>query len=136
GDVVDRMLLAHALTHAVQDQHFGVLAAADDPSNDERSLALHAVLEGDATLAGVAYVFGGLPESSLLELLDRLGAVPAEIEAALPDTPPVLRDSLVFQYSAGARFVTLAYLTGGWRAADALLAYPPSSTEQVLAPEK
>ena len=135
-DLVNEMLLAHELTHALQDQHFGVLAAADDPSNDDRSLALHAVLEGDATLAGFAYVFGGLPESSLLDLVERLGAVPAEIEAALPDTPRVLRDSLVFQYSAGARFVALAYLKGGWRAVDALLAYPPSSTEQILWPEK
>lgn len=135
-DLVNEMLLAHELTHALQDQHFGVLSAADDESNDDRSLTLHAVLEGDATLAGFAYVFGGLPEKSLIDLVDRLGAVPAEIEAALPDTPPILRDSLVFQYSAGSRFVALAYLRGGWRAVDALLAHPPSSTEQILWPEK
>jgi hypothetical protein len=135
-DLVNEMLLAHELTHALQDQHFGVLAAADDPTNDDRSLALHAVLEGDATLAGFAYLFGGLPERSLIELVDRLGAVPDEIQAALPDTPPVLRDSLVFQYTAGSRFVALAYLRGGWRAVDALLAHPPSSTEQILWPDK
>jgi len=135
-DLVNEMLLAHELTHALQDQHFGVLAAADDPTNDDRSLTLHAVLEGDATLAGFAYVFGGLPDSSLLDLVDRLGAVPDEIQAALPDTPPVLRDSLVFQYSEGARFVAFAYLRGGWPAVDALLAHPPSSTEQILWPDK
>jgi hypothetical protein len=135
-DLVNEMLLAHELTHALQDQHFGLLAAAEDESNDDRALTLHAVLEGDATLAGFAYVFGGLPERSLLDLVDRLGAVPQEIAAALPDTPPVLRDSLVFQYSAGSRFVALAYLRGGWRAVDALLAHPPSSTEQILWPEK
>jgi hypothetical protein len=135
-DLVNEMLLAHELTHALQDQHFGVLSAAEDPSNDDRSLALHAVLEGDATLAGFAYVLGGLPDASLLELVDRLGAIPAEVEAALPDTPPLLRDSLVFQYSAGTKFVALAYLRGGWKAVDALLAYPPKSTKQILWPEK
>ncbi len=66
-DLVNEMLLAHELTHALQDQHFGTLAAADDPSNDDRSLAIHAVVEGDATLAGFAYLFGGLPENSLLD---------------------------------------------------------------------
>jgi hypothetical protein len=135
-DLVNEMLLAHELTHALQDQNFGTLKAADDPSNDDRSLAIHAVVEGDATLAGFAYLFGGLPENSVLDLVDRLGAVPAELEKTLPDTPPVLRDSLVFQYSAGAKFVALAYLRGGWTAVNALLQYPPTSTEQVLWPDK
>jgi hypothetical protein len=135
-DLVNEMLLSHELTHALQDQHFGALAAADDPSNDDRSLAIHAVLEGDATLTGFAYVLGGLPEKTLLDLVDRLSAIPAELEAELPDTPAILRESLVFQYSAGAHFVALAYLRGGWDAVNALLAHPPISTEQVLWPEK
>jgi len=135
-DLVNEMLLAHELTHALQDQNFGTLTAADDPSNDDRALAIHAVVEGDATLAGFAYLFGGLPENSVLDLVDRLGAVPAELEKTLPDTPPVLRDSLVFQYSAGAKFVALAYLRGGWAAVNTLLANPPTSTEQVLWPDK
>jgi hypothetical protein len=135
-DLVNEMLLAHELTHALQDQNFSTLTAADDPSNDDRALAIHAVVEGDATLAGFAYLFGGLPENSVLDLVDRLGAVPAELEKTLPDTPPVLRDSLVFQYSEGAKFVALAYLRGGWPAVNTLLANPPTSTEQVLWPDK
>ena len=135
-DLVNEMLLAHELTHALQDQHFGTLAAADDPTNDDRSLAMHAVLEGDATLAGFAYLFGGLPERSLVDLVDRLGAIPAEVQAQLPDTPPVLRESLIFQYAAGSRFVALAYLRGGWPTVNAVLASPPTSTEQILWPEK
>lgn len=135
-DLVNEMLLAHELTHALQDQHFGILSAADDPSNDDHSLAIRAVIEGDATLAGFAYILGGLPESSLLDLVQRLDLIPAELEAELPDTPPILRDSLVFQYSAGARFVALAYLRSGWPGVNALLRYPPSSTEQILWPEK
>jgi len=135
-DLVNEMLLAHELTHALQDQNFGTLKAADDPSNDDRALAIHAVVEGDATLAGFAYVAGGLTENSVQEVVDGLGAVPAELQKTLPDTPPVLRDSLVFEYSAGAKFVALAYLRGGWTAVNTLLQYPPTSTEQVLWPDK
>jgi hypothetical protein len=62
--------------------------------------------------------------------------VPAEGEKTLPETPPVLRAALVFQYSAGAKFVALAYLRGGWAAVNELLAQPPTSTEQVLWPDK
>ena len=135
-DLVNEMLLAHELTHALQDQHFGILAAADDPSNDDRTLAVHAVIEGDATLAGFAYVLGGLRESTIVDLVGRLDMIPDELEAELPDTPPILRDSLVFQYSAGARFVAMAYQRSGWAGVNALLAHPPVSTEQVLWPEK
>jgi len=77
-----------------------------------------------------------LPESSVEDLVDRLGAVPDELQKTLPDIPPVLRESLVFQYSAGAKFVALAYLRGGWPAVNSLLAHPPTSTEQVLWPER
>ncbi len=135
-DLVNEMLLAHELTHALQDQHFGILAAADDPTNDDRSIAMHAVIEGDATLAGFAYVLGGLPKDSVVDLVGRLGAIPDELEKELPDTPPILRDSLTFQYSGGARFVAMAYLRAGWEGVNALLAHPPTSSEQILWPEK
>ncbi|MGH7805999.1 MAG: hypothetical protein ACREQJ_16745, partial [Candidatus Binatia bacterium] len=135
-DLVGEMLLAHELTHALQDQTSQVLAAADDPENDDRALATRAVVEGDATLAGFAYTLGGLREEAILDLVDRLGAIPTEIASVLPETPPILREPLVFQYSQGARFVAWAYLRGGWPAVDALLRHPPASTEQVLWPDR
>lgn len=135
-DLVGEMLLAHELTHALQDQNFAILGAADDRSNDDRALAIRSVLEGDATLSGFAYVFGGLPKRSLLDLVQQLEGIPAEVAAAMPQIPPVLREELVFQYSAGANFVSWAYLRAGWRGVNALLAHPPTSSEQILWPEK
>ncbi len=134
-DLVNEMLLAHELTHALQDQNFGVLGLADDPANDDRGLAIKAVIEGDATLAGFAYVLGGLPAGALESLVAQLDSSPSEIAATLPDVPPLLRETLVFQYSAGAAFVAEAYRRAGWLGVDALLRYPPASTEQVLRPE-
>lgn len=135
-DLVGEMILAHELTHALQDQHFSVLGLTDDSTNEDRALAASAVVEGDATLSGFAYVFGGLPTPSLLEVVQRLQAIPLEVAATLPDTPPALREALIFRYTAGANFVAWAYLRGGWTAVDALLANPPTSTEQLLWPEK
>lgn len=135
-DLVGEMLLAHELTHALQDQSSGALAAADDPSNDDRALAIRAVVEGDATLAGFAYMLGGLAEEQLGPLVEQLGAIPGDLADLLPETPRVLRETLVFQYAAGAEFVADAYRRGGWKAVDALLREPPQSTEQVLHPAR
>jgi len=44
------MLLAHELTHALQDQNFNLEASLDKVKNDDdRALALKSVAEGDAT---------------------------------------------------------------------------------------
>jgi hypothetical protein len=135
-DLVGEMLLAHELTHALQDQNFDVVGRMTDPLDDDRALAAAAAIEGDATLAGFAYLLGGLPTESLLALVDRLQAIPTEVAASLPDSPTLLRETLAFRYSSGARFAAWAYLRAGWDGVNAILVSPPESTEQVLWPEK
>ena len=52
-DVVGEMLLAHELTHALQDQNFDLESSLDKvKDNDDRALALKSVAEGDATHRG------------------------------------------------------------------------------------
>src|SRR5207249_2239333 len=63
-DLVSEFLVAHELTHALQDQHYH-LPTRPEPLLDghgDRELARHALLEGDATLAGFAYVLGRQPD--------------------------------------------------------------------------
>src|SRR3989442_12346096 len=58
-----RVVMAHELTHALQDQHFKVdpwLEAAKP--NDDAELARDPVLEGSALAAMVAYTFRGMPK--------------------------------------------------------------------------
>ena len=133
-DLAGEMLLAHELTHALQHQWTGALARSADPGEDDRGLALRAVVEGDATLAGFAAVLGGLDRESAAGLAKALGGVPAELEALLPEIPRLLRETLVFQYVEGSRFVAEAFRRGGWPGVDRLLRHPPLSTEQVLHP--
>ncbi len=134
-DVVGEMLLAHELTHALQDQNFDLESSLDKvKNNDDRELALKSVAEGDATIAGFAYVMGRMDDSTADALANNLKQLPQALAAEVPNTPEGLSAPLVFQYSEGVRFVAEAYRRGGWRAVDALYRNPPQSSHQILHP--
>jgi hypothetical protein len=135
-DVVGEMLLAHELTHALQDQNFGLEPRLDQlKGDDDRALALKCVAEGDATLAGFAYAVGRMDDSTADALANNLKQLPQALAAEAPDTPAGLSVPLLFQYSDGVRFVAEAYRHGGWSAVDALYRNPPQSSHQILHPE-
>ncbi len=135
-DLVGEMLLAHEYTHALQDQHFGLEAALDRiKNNDDRSLALKSVAEGDATIAGFGYVAGAMDGATADQVASRLEDLPSAFAAETKNAPEGLSVPLIFQYSAGAKFVTYAFHRGGWRAVDALYRNPPQSSQQIIHPE-
>jgi hypothetical protein len=134
-DVAGEMLLAHELTHALQDQNFDLATRLDEVKNDDdRALALKSVAEGDATIAGFAYAAGRMDDSTPDALADSLKNLPQALAAEAPDTPQGLSAPLLFQYSDGVRFVGEAYRRGGWSAVDALYRNPPQSSHQILHP--
>jgi hypothetical protein len=134
-DATGEMLVAHELTHALQEQYFGLHSALDRiTDNDDAELALKAVAEGDATLVGYGYVAGPLDAEAIGTLLTHLQDMPKLLDVQSPGTPAALRDSLIFQYSDGTRFVGEAYKRGGWNAVNALYRKPPLSTRQIIDP--
>ncbi len=134
-DVVGEMLLAHELTHALQDQNFDLEKSLDEvKDDDDRALALKSVAEGDATIAGFAYAAGRMDNSTADALANNLKQLPQALEAEAPDTPEGLRAPLVFQYTDGVRFVDEAYRRGGWPSVNALYRNPPQSSHQILHP--
>ncbi|HXZ88952.1 MAG TPA: hypothetical protein VEF07_10290 [Candidatus Binataceae bacterium] len=135
-DPAGEMLLAHELTHALQDQAFGIDAMLKRvKDNDDRSLALKSVAEGDATLAGFAYIAGGLTNTSVDAVVSKLANLPEAFNAESGDVPEGLSTPLLFQYSGGTRFVGEAWRRGGWAKVNALYANPPASTQQIMQPE-
>jgi hypothetical protein len=138
-DLVGEFLVAHELTHALQDQHFG-LPTKPEPllgGHGDARLARQALLEGDATLAGFAYVQRGTPDRDTIGWIQRkLHGVPAEIDERYPDVPELVRTSLAFQYDAGTSFAGWALADGGWAAVDRVERDPPDSTEQILHPAR
>ncbi|MFZ0887565.1 MAG: hypothetical protein WA005_03865, partial [Candidatus Binataceae bacterium] len=134
-DVVGEMMLAHELTHALQDQHFGLEQNLEKfKDNSDRALALKCVAEGDATLAGFGYVIGRLDDETADELVSKMDELPKEFAAKTVGVPQGLSAPLIFQYSAGTRLVAQAYRRGGWRAVDALYREMPQSSQQVMHP--
>ena len=82
------LLQAHELTHALQDQHFKLDRLLNAVKhNDDQEIAIHAVIEGDATLAGLAYVAGGMTVEEEKNIVDHFAAVPDHFEPEASGTP-------------------------------------------------
>ncbi|NLG27404.1 MAG: tetratricopeptide repeat protein, partial [Chloroflexi bacterium] len=131
--VDEEIVTAHEYAHALQDQHFGLQRLAGQPGGDDAALAFRALVEGDATVTTEAYVAGNVILSDQWAAMSDAGGYDEE---ALNRAPLFIREMQLFPYEAGARFVQAAYDTGGWAGVDALYAKPPTSTEQVLHPER
>jgi hypothetical protein len=132
---IDETQVAYELTHALQDQHFDVHRAIDRiTDNSDRALALKSVVEGDAALVGYCYRFGRVDADTVRSALGHIQDMPGMFGGQLSDTPAALRDSLIFQYTEGTRFVAETYRRGGWSAVNALYLNPPLSTREIVEP--
>jgi hypothetical protein len=136
-----RLVLAHEIEHALQDQNFGIPDLAALPNDDVR-LARSALLEGDAMAVMTAYAAqrAGRPLKESIaaaaEAMQRAGTEGLAANAAqLKQAPAVVREELLFPYAQGFALVAEAYKRGGFAQVDKLFANPPQSTHQVLHPE-
>jgi len=136
-DIMGEMVLAHELTHALQDQHFSVGKLLEESSNNDRNLALRCLIEGDALLAGFGYLVGYLDEENTQrvsqEIQNSMGQARSNLSA---DIPEAVLEQLLFQYYGGVSFVSQFFNERGWLGIDRIYSNPPLSTEQVLHPEK
>ncbi|MDD2707746.1 MAG: hypothetical protein PHV34_07020 [Verrucomicrobiae bacterium] len=130
----DRMVLAHELVHALQDQHFDFSTLAlRAKSNDDAALAAAALVEGDASFYMMRYVQGDYRAGGVM---GDLGMLFSQQTDKLFSAPVFLRDTLLFPYQEGQAFVNAVYEAGGQARLDAAYRHPPQSTTQILHPEK
>lgn len=135
---LDDAVAVHELTHALQDQHFAIGRKDYALRNDwDASLALHAVIEGDATLVMMAKLAGisGISLEDLVSndmLVNALSTAAAMMRTDNSSTPRYFIDELAFPYVQGLRFVIEAYRRGGWAAVDRIYGDPPRSTREIL----
>ena len=127
-------VMAHELTHALQDQHFNLRRFEKWPKGDsDAELAAHALIEGDATLAMTLY----MAKNPLVALafIRSLGSESAASEQ-YKQAPRVIRESLMFPYEEGSAWATQLYKRGGWQMVSDSFNKLPQSSEQILHVDK
>lgn len=129
---------AHELMHALQDQHFalGDLSSAGDVDlSSEEALALRALAEGEAELLESQYQERFFTVDEQIEVFNIIQTLYRPTQFTI-EPVPVLTAQFYFPYEDGAAFVADAYARGGWDAVTNLWANRPTSTEQILHPER
>jgi hypothetical protein len=147
-------VLAHELTHALQDQHTDLdkwddqtpddvsLNSPDDTDHlakDEMDTAREAVVEGQATAVMMDYILKPMGKSLVKnpEILDFVKQQMAESENSpvLARAPLLLSESLLFPYREGLSFEQDVWMDKGQAAAfTGTLDRPPTSTWEIINP--
>lgn len=146
-------VLAHELTHALQDQSFGIerwLKAPEeadqkdpspsDISSDEETAARQAVTEGQAmvvlldyTLAPTGNTLADSPQ--IVEALKQTMLVGTPDSPAFREAPIFLKETLTFPYRYGLDFTTALLQAGGKEMAYAgAFKNPPKNTREIMEP--
>jgi hypothetical protein len=127
----ERVTLAHELTHAIDDQNFGLerIDALITSCRDEAASAAIALVEGNATFFMTAYAFRYLTTEEQLTLGEG-------VDADQPEVAPFIEDQQIWPYTAGQGFVTALSTDGGIETIDDAFRDLPVSTEQILHPER
>jgi hypothetical protein len=149
-------VLAHELTHALQDQSFGIekwmkgskedIDKKDDPSpddvaGDEESAARQAVVEGQAMVVLLDYSLAPtgktLQESpQIVEALKQGMLVGTADSPTFRDAPIFLKEELTFPYRYGLDFTAALLQAGGKELAYAgAFKDPPKTTREIMEPE-
>jgi hypothetical protein len=127
--VVGEITLAHELTHALEDQRFGI---EEPTTSDDRALARTALIEGTATLVMEEYLQRHFTSE------EALGGLLGSAFEDTGDLPPFLEAQVLFPYTGGEAFASdlVRRANGRWNLVDtAYELRPPVSTEQIMHPD-
>ncbi len=149
-------VLAHELTHALQDQHSDLekwddqtpddvstdaAGDTDHLSRDEMDTARDAVAEGQATAVMMDYMLKPLGKSIVdnPELMDAIRSQMSSTEDSpvMARAPLLLSESMLFPYREGLSFEQDVWMDQGQTAAFAgALDRPPTSTWEIINPRQ
>jgi hypothetical protein len=144
-------ILAHELTHALQDQNYGLKGFLNEPkpaanpaaeqTEDDIPLARRAVAEGQAQVVLVDYLLAPMGRSLqttpglIYQMEDPVVRATADSEL-LHSAPMIMRETGSFPYSSGLIFEGELLQSGGKQLAFAgAFARPPRTTHEVLQPK-
>ncbi len=148
-------VLAHELTHALQDQNFDLDKWGDvtpepkapvksDPYKiepDEERAARQSVSEGQAMLVMLDFILAPSGRTVadapfMAEMFKQQTLEETESSPVLKSAPMYIRESLLFAYTFGLGFEQRLLHEGGYQLAfDAALRVPPRNTHQIMEPQ-
>jgi len=156
GAEQQKPVLAHELTHALQDQSFGLEKymkpagtdlekkkeiTAQDIENDEISTTREAVVEGQAMVVLVDYMLAPMGQSlkdspQVVQALKDGMLVGTADAVQFQNAPIYMKEALTFPYRYGIDFITELLSKGGKeKAFTALFQNPPRTTRQIMEPQ-
>ena len=130
------------MVHALQAQHLNLNQTFKQEKDSDRALSYQSVIEGDATLAMLAYLASlvNVPFEVFVQKMSTIGDQIKEHlqggQVQISTAPAIVRVSLLSPYMDGLMFMAEQYRRGGWEAVDAAHRDLPKSMEQILHPEK
>jgi hypothetical protein len=129
----EKLTLAHELTHAIDDQNFG-LARLQLPAQrclDDSAAAALSVAEGSAMY------FSFQVALRYFSLADRMSLLGSALQAPAPKgIVPFVVAQEEFPYTAGMQYVTDLVQQGGTALVDGAIQNPPTSTAQIMEPQR
>lgn len=129
-----RVTAAHEVTHALQDRAYDLESMLDLPEREaDASLAIRSLVEGDAVVVqerwAAEHQDTAAREAALAEAR-------ARTSASLASAPDYIVESISFPYAAGTRFVLALLDAGGPDVLEAAFADPPTTSSEILHPER
>lgn len=127
------IIISHELVHALQDQYMSLDSLQLLRGDNDRQIAAHAVIEGQATIVQIQTMLGGADIATALPGgWERVRDMIRESSSQMPvfaTAPRIIQETLIFPYLSGAEFMrTFQQLRPG----DAPYADLPRSTEQII----
>ncbi len=137
-------IISHELTHALQDQHFGLDKLTQRiKGNSDAMYAQMAVVEGEAMLVMMVDTMKKTGLELDLDSIDMDNPLNKMLmswsQDQMPEfanAPKAMRELMMFPYLKGLTFVSYGRSRGGWKRINKLYKDLPQSTEQILHPEK
>src|SRR5262249_8873754 len=134
-----RSVMAHELTHALDDQHYDLASVQKRATNEDQAVAIRAVIEGSAMVSTLAMLQREVGLAKAKEEADHTSRSRAK---TVRGAPTFVQMRLMLPYTLGFSFLLRGkpweWLFDGVRLSDieAAYAHVPYSTREILHPEQ
>ncbi len=153
---LQRPVLAHELTHALQDQSFGLDKwlkrgnedldskkdlKPDDITKDENSEARQAIVEGQAMVVLVDYMLAPMHRSvadapEIVDMLNESMATGSADSKVYQNAPVFMKEALTFPYRYGVQFeAEILRQQGKQKAFASTFENPPQTSREIMEPQ-